>query len=124
MFFCAHEAETPTLAQVKVPPGQEPQQVLQAQEPALELMPAEPQAQAEEASAAAISRPYPQFSGRRSQVQVPLAQVPLELAQQELSAEAQRLVLQREPGQVPLAQEPLAQELQALESQPDAQAGS
>lgn len=120
MFFCAHEAETPTLAQVKVPPGQEPQQVLQAQEPALELMPAEPQAQAEEASAAAMSRPFPQFSGRRLQAQVPLAQVQVvvlqELAQQELAAEAQRLVLMQEPQQ----QGPQ----QALESQPDAQAGS
>ena len=40
-----------------------------------------------------------------------------ELAQLELSAEAQRLVLQREPGQVQL-------ELQELESQQGAQAGS
>ena len=104
--------------------------MLQAQEPALELVPAEPQAQAEEASAAAISRPYPQFSGRRSQTQLPLAQVLQELAQLELlellelSAEAQRLVLQREPGQV--QREP-GQELlvlQELESQQGARAGS
>ena len=48
---------------------------------------------------------------------MPLAQVPLELqelAQLELPAEAQRLVLQREPGQVPLE----------LESLQGAQAGS
>ena len=73
-----------------------------------------------------MSRPFPQFSGRRLQAQVPLAQVPLaqvqvvvlqELAQQELSAEAQRLVLQREPGQV-------RQGLQEQESQQGARAGS
>ena len=45
---------------------------------------------------------------------MPLAQVLLELAQLELSAEAQRLVLQREPGQ----------ELQEQESQQGARAGS
>ena len=50
-------------------------------------------------------------------MQVPLAQALLKLAQQELSAEAQRLVLQREPGQVP-------QEQQELESQQGARAGS
>jgi hypothetical protein len=50
-------------------------------------------------------------------VQVPLAQVLLELAQQELSAEAKRLVLQREPGQ-------MQQELQEQESQQGARAGS
>ena len=67
-----------------------------------------------------------------------MAQVPLELqelAQLELSAEAQRLVLQREPGQVLLelvqlelsaeAQRLVLQlELQELESQQGARAGS
>ena len=51
---------------------------------------------------------------------MPLAQVPLELqelAQLELSAEAQRLVLQREPGQLELSAE-------AQESLQGAQAGS
>ena len=51
---------------------------------------------------------------------MPLAQVPLELqelAQLELSAEEQRLVLQREPGQLELSAE-------AQESLQGAQAGS